>query len=182
MKTAAGNRGRSFERIIDASQGVDVCLSRVAQAAKWVGPKVIAQRGPVDYTGTIVGPGRAICFDAKMCDLATRYPVGNLDHLPAHQRQYLILHGEAGALSGVLIWATKRAGYFWLPWHALRELNGVASVPWETPALINIGPDSRTVDFRRIPGVVRPRSVGTREYEDDPTFRRAYESELRRQP
>jgi hypothetical protein len=155
------NHGKCFESVIIASQRDLLRLDRVEQAAKRIGGgKMVPVRGPVDFVGTVCGYGRAIVLDAKMCDLAGRYPVGNRDHLPEHQRFYLIRHGEAGAIAGVLIWATAVGRYFWLDWHALKGLRDTPSIPWNFPMLTDLGSDKFNVDFAKVPGVRTPGAVG----------------------
>lgn len=145
------NRGKSFETVILASQRDVVRLERIEQAAKRIGKgRMIPLKSPCDFTGTVVGTGRAITFDAKVCDLANRFPCGNRDHVPAHQIEHLIRHGEAGAIAGLLIWATKRCRYFWMDW---RFLSKSPSLEWSHVAMVELGDDARTVDFHRVPGV-----------------------------
>jgi hypothetical protein len=97
-----------------------------------------------------------------MCDSRTSFPklVGNRDHLPEHQRFHLIRHGEAGAVAGVLIWATAVGRYFWLDWHTLKGLSDTPSIPWTFPTIVDLGSDKFNVDFAKVPGVRTPEFVG----------------------
>jgi len=145
------NKGRNLETAIIASQRNLIRVEKMPLGFKYIaGGKTVPQRGPVDYVGTVVGSGRAITFDAKQCDQATRFPVGNDTHFPEHQRQFLIRQGEAGAIAGLLVEATheKVRQYLWLDWRHL--LTREASVKWDDPRWVRCGDTGLLVDFTGI--------------------------------
>lgn len=113
-----GTSGKSLEALILASPGA--VLTHVGQAAKRIqGGKVVAVRGPVDFFGTLAPGGRAIAIDAKRCELVRRFPVGDLTHLPQHQRAELVRYGRAGAVAGLIVEAAARGQLYWCGWQWL---------------------------------------------------------------
>jgi penicillin-binding protein-related factor A (putative recombinase) len=148
------NRGRSLETVIVASQGRYVTLDQHGQQARRIGGgQMVAVKGPVDFSGTVKGSGRSIRFDAKTCAQVTRFPIGNRDHFPEHQRQCLIRHGEAGAVAGLLVEATSLGMYLWLEWPALVGTLP-ASISWDDSRWVDLGPTTHAIRFNRIPGVI----------------------------
>jgi len=151
--TTTGNRGRSLETVIDASQRNVVCITKIPSGAKWIGPrKMVATKSPVDFMGVVCGTGRAIVFDAKTCNLARSFPVSNADHFPEHQREFLIRHGRAGAIAGLLVESTRMGAYFWVNYHWL-IVTSVGSYQWGDDVFDCLGPNSGPVLFECIPGV-----------------------------
>lgn len=70
--------------------------------------------GPVDYTGLVAG--RGVAFDAKSTSSST----WALDHLPAHQAEFLDAWAAQGGFGFVLLWL---GGVVWVvPWSVLRSL------------------------------------------------------------
>jgi penicillin-binding protein-related factor A (putative recombinase) len=148
------NRGRHLEKLIDLSNGRGVQLERMGLMVQYLpGGKSIVKKGPVDYGGTVIGSGRAIWFDAKMCESPTRFPLNNEDHLPRHQKDFLTRQGQAGAISGLLIEASHSdlGMIFWLPWQAVRSLAD-PSMTWEavTHLGIDVGNSDAVIDWMKI--------------------------------
>jgi hypothetical protein len=116
-KRKAGGTGKRLETLVCTSHN-GVKLTQFCQEAKRIGGgKLIAKRGPCDFSGTLDG-GRHITFDAKEGSeknlLETRE-----SHLPEHQRYHLVAHGMAGAVSGVLALNTNTDRLHWLDWRRL---------------------------------------------------------------
>ena len=145
-----GNRGKLLEAVVLASQGDAVRLVKFPQAARWVGPRLQPIKGPVDYGGTVVADGRAIFFDAKECQSKTSFSLHE-SHVPRHQKEFLWMMGEGGAVSGLLIEATGLQLYFWLD-HT--EIKSQPSVKWDDASLVRLGDSRFTIPFKKIPGVI----------------------------
>ncbi len=153
LQSPHANKGRGLERIIITSAGGRVLLDHHGQQARRIeGNRLIAQRGPVDFSGTVVGCGRSFRCDAKVCSLPASFPVGDDTHFPAHQRFNLISHGEVGAIAGLLVESTAREAYFWLDWTHLKDL-AVRSMKWVDSRWVILGPSSHLIRFANIPGV-----------------------------
>lgn len=147
MGLTPGYRGRPLETTVIASQGRFIRVRKMSAATRWLrGGKQIVMKGPVDYVGTVCKVGRSICFDAKMCDLAQSFPIGNREHFPAHQRDYLIEQGEAGAVAGLLIEATAIRKLLWLNWNHLRN-DLRKSILWTDPNFFFLGDTLHTIRF-----------------------------------
>ncbi len=143
------NRGRALESIIMASQANIVRLIQVSGTAKRIGGgKMIQTKGPVDFSGVIVGSGRAICFDAKTCGEKNHLDTGK-DKLLEHQRQELLRMGEAGAIAGLLCLSTARQRYYWCDWRLLTQRR--PSILWDTMA--DMGDAAFTIGFKRLADV-----------------------------
>jgi len=58
------------------------------------------KRGPVDFEGIILleGIGRYVCFDAKQTQRARRMSL-HKDHVPEHQKAYLISKSDFGGVA-----------------------------------------------------------------------------------
>lgn len=155
MIATHANRGRSLETTVIASQCGVVALERMPTAARLIRGKWTPMKSPVDYIGTVCGTGRAIMFDAKQSALATRFKVGDRDHIPEHQRQFLLRQSYAGAIAGLLIEATDQRirKYFWLHARYLGANYNIPSIPWDHTWLVSLGPTTHNIDFRQIPGV-----------------------------
>jgi penicillin-binding protein-related factor A (putative recombinase) len=148
-------KGSSLEAIVLASQGNVIAVTKMMAGARFIGKgRFIHQKGVVDFVGTVCGSGRAICFDAKQCDVKGRYPVGNRDHLASHQVDYLIRQGRAGAVSGLIVEATHAslAAFFWCDWDVL--VANEPSMKWDDPRLLRLGSNRRAINFAMVPGVV----------------------------
>jgi hypothetical protein len=159
VNISTANRGRSLETAIVTSQARTIVLDHHGQEAKRLpGGRMVAKRGPVDFTGTVCANGLSIRFDAKKCDLVHRFPIGNLDHFPAHQRVSLIRHGEAGAIAGLLVEATALGEFRWLGWRAIAAITA-PSLPWADERWVVLGPTTHAIRFERIPGVTHGKDV-----------------------
>lgn len=113
------SKGSSLETVVLASQTL-IRATKVPNGVKYLrGGRTVPTKGPVDFFGICRRTKRLVLFDAKQCDLAQRFPVGNTDHLPPHQRDLLITYGREGAIAGLLIEATRLRRYFWLYWESL---------------------------------------------------------------
>lgn len=142
------NRGKSLQDWIDLSnRRHGVYLERIPSGAKWIGPsKFINVPSPCDYIG-VMG-GKCLAFDAKQCKLKTNFPVGNRDHFPLHQRRMLVNFGEAGAVAGLMVEHVDAGRLLWMPWQLI--LLDEASMKWEDPRWLAIGPSNELIDWRKI--------------------------------
>lgn len=141
--------GRGLEAAVVASQGGHIRVDKMPQAARRLPMgKLVAIKGPVDFIGTVVGSGRAIYFDAKVCHLATRFPIGNRDHVAAHQLAHVIRHGEAGALSGLLVEAVALGRFLWWDWTHVSY--GDTSIPWTDSRWVDLGDNKHAIQFDRL--------------------------------
>jgi penicillin-binding protein-related factor A (putative recombinase) len=145
-------RGSELETLIEVSTASGlVCLSKMNADARWFkGKGMTATAGPVDYVGEVAATGRAICFDAKQSDEAAAFPLAKLKR---HQLAYLVKHGRAGAISGILVGATHdRVGaYLWLDWKDIpAALSG--GVKWESEAWVEAGRWGGMVEWGKIVG------------------------------
>jgi penicillin-binding protein-related factor A (putative recombinase) len=153
------NRGRGLEAVVIASQMSVIAIEKMPTGAKYIGGEWRPIASPVDYVGTVCGRGLAIVFDAKQCLLSVSFNVGNRDHFPEHQRQFLMRQRDAGAIAGVLVEAThpKVAAYFWLDAIHLRQQ--IPSIRWDDPMFVRLGPSNRIINFRNVPGVTPEQKV-----------------------
>jgi hypothetical protein len=95
----------------------------------------------------------SICFDAKQSDEAVAFPLAKLKR---HQLAYLVKHGRAGAISGILVGATHDCvgAYLWLDWKDIpAALSG--GVKWESEAWVEAGRWGGMVEWARIVGGVK---------------------------
>ena len=149
------NRGKSLESIVLASQLNVVCLDKIPTSSRIVRAgtetKSLRLKSPPDFIGTVCGSGRAIVFDAKQCD-EKRFP---LSKIRPHQAEWIIRHGLAGAVAGVLIESTNNHHYWWLSWNSLDAITRARtpSIEFTDFEADCLGPSSRIIDFTRIPGV-----------------------------
>jgi hypothetical protein len=159
---ARSTKGRFLEKLIARSQ-VGVRLTQVPQAARvaWKSkpkgfaapstekpePFTIRQRGPCDFFGTIVGSGRAIILDAKEGGEQHRLVLDGT-HLADHQRQSLVDHGRAGAVSGVIALATLTQRLYWCDWRLLLTEQSTRSLRWLD--LAYIGPATTAVNWAEV--------------------------------
>lgn len=146
MGLTLSSRGRGCESLILASQTA-VALVKVPSAVQFIpGGKIVKKKGPCDFVGLVRGTSRMVILDAKECDLRLRFPVGNKDHVPEHQREQLVHFGQLGALAGLLVESTAHGRLHWLPWRML--IDAPPSYPWE--AIPEVGPASRLIDWARV--------------------------------
>lgn len=147
-----GHRGKRLEVTIIASQCGFVRLDQIPSGCKRLpGGRTIDVHSPVDFIGEVCATGRAIHLDAKECADPKRFPVGNKAVLKPHQREWLIRHGEANAIAGLLIEATHpdRERFFWMDWRALLRTHE-PSVEWSDPRLQDIGDTKHAISFGQI--------------------------------
>jgi len=146
--------GQTFERLIEISgQGV-VSFAKFPNGYQHIGGgKGFAVKTPCDFGGTIIGTGRAIFWDAKRCEAKTRFPIGNRDHFPDHQRLFLQHQHEAGAVAGLMVEDVSGGRVLWLSWFIVGHWRDLASIEWGSDSWIDLGPSNRVIDFTRIPGV-----------------------------
>lgn len=157
------NRGSALEAIIVGAQRDVIRVHRFGQAAKRVkGGRVVGIQGPVDFGGTVCKTGRSIWFDAKTSEVETSFPIGNRDHFPQHQRQFLYTQGEAGAIAGLVVWCKAHAMYLWIGWEDVRAMELTPTVPWADPRLKLLGNSELTVDFLNVPGLYAGQDVELR--------------------
>lgn len=165
LQSPHANKGRSLELTVQASTGNLLELVKVPNGVRYkAGGGTFPVPSPVDYLGLVRATGRAICFDAKKCALKKAFPIGNRDHFPAHQRDFLIRFGEAGAVSGLLVESEKLGRYLWMDWKIIRECEGKPSVPWEGCGGMDylwigwrdLGPNSHAIKFGEIDDVAPP--------------------------
>lgn len=147
------NLGRALETTIIASQRNIVRLDKIPHGVRYLpGGKKIAVKSPVDFVGTVCATGRAIHFDAKM----SAKPQGlYLDQIEKHQIAWLVRHGEAGAIAGVLAESTKveTAGFYWIDWRNISRHIGICSAAISWGDMRWIGDSFQTIDFGKILGV-----------------------------
>ena len=160
MTATFANRGRSLEAVVIASQsdsrGPVLRLDKFPTSSKRIaGGKIIQLKSPVDFIGEVFGSGRAVHLDCKQCDSPNRFPIGNVDHFPAHQREWLIRHGTAGAIAGLVVEATheNQGKFYWMDWRAMHW--NTASITWAEFALDRgnlrcLGDNLHTIQFRRL--------------------------------
>jgi hypothetical protein len=139
-----------LERLIEMGSPLVSVRKMNAEAIRIPGGKVIAKRGPCDFWGVVVGSGRAIVLDAKSCDQATRFPIGNVTHFPDHQRRELVLAGRSGAVAGLLVAGTheKVAALYWISWQDAQTRD--KSIPWTDPRMQRIGALWSPIRWERI--------------------------------
>lgn len=82
-------------------------MRKTAPEAFLIGKKMGRRRGPVDYEGTFLykGIGRSVFFDAKQTAEKYRLPL-NRDHVPDHQKQFLVDRAEFGAVTFLYVVST----------------------------------------------------------------------------
>jgi hypothetical protein len=137
-------KGKQLEAIALASQTA-VSLTRVELAAKRIGRRVQAVKGPCDFFGSYRTDGRAIVFDAK--ETAERYRLDtHPDHLPEHQRLILLAARDAKAVAGLLVLETTGGRVFWVP--AGRLHPRPASIQFADMAYV--GPITHAIDFAAV--------------------------------
>lgn len=150
-----GRRGMALEAVVPPSQRGIIAVEKVQTASRRIrtpqGFQIVQTKSIVDWIGTVCGTGRAIFFDTKQGAIPTRLDVGP-DHFPAHQRDFLIKMGQAGAVSGLLAEATDPsvAAYFWIDWTHLLE-GSIRSFRWDDPRLTPLGPRTHCIRFEAIP-------------------------------
>jgi hypothetical protein len=152
-RAMCAGRGHRLESTVIASQGGVILVDKMPTGGRFHrgAPQLI--KGPVDYVGEVCGSGRAIMFDAKECALQNRFPVGDRNLVKEHQRLFLIRHGGAGAIAGLLVEATHTevAAFYWLDWREL--LKNEASIQWDDPRMTRLGSSKFSINFRMVPGV-----------------------------
>lgn len=150
-RTSATNRGKWLEAVIASSQGDS--LGPVVRLDKFDPPIVFRKgggagvgRGPVDFIGEFVATGRAIHLDAKESRDANAFELGYC--LKPHQRDWLLRHGDAKAVAGLVVACHARERFLWLDWRHLVRMRD--AVPWGDPDWIDIGHAKGIVQFRRL--------------------------------
>lgn len=125
-----------------------ILVEKVPSGAKWIGPgKHIAVPSPVDFCGTIKGSGRSIFFDAKMSDKPLAVDL-RVQCFAEHQRLMLLRHGEAGAVSGLLLYNRKADALYWLDWRYLHPR--IERCRWDDVRLIAMGNSLRGIDWSKV--------------------------------
>jgi penicillin-binding protein-related factor A (putative recombinase) len=142
--------GKRLETLVVSSQQ-GVVLTKMPSAARWIGRKTIAVKGPCDFFGMYLATREFLIFDAKECELATRFPAGNPDHVRPHQIEELTRYGRNGAISGLLILRTTTDDLHWLPWEMLVDCP--PSYRWEE--IPHVGSAKVAIDWDRVRQVAR---------------------------
>lgn len=139
--------GSTFENIVrksaDESGGL-VCLERVPNGAKWIGPnKTIPVPSPFDFAGTVRG-GRAIMFDAK--SLSEGYASFRMSSTPSGRKQLprLRRHAQAGAIAGFLVRCERHNDVRWIDASKMPE---DAPLRWTDPQWVVLGKCEGVIDF-----------------------------------
>jgi hypothetical protein len=141
------NSGSGLESTVIASQGRHIRVDKMPQAARRLpGGRVVCVKGPCDFYGTVIGTGRAIYFDAKVCHLKSRFGIGDRSHVPAHQLAHIIRHGEAGALSGLLVESTALGRFLWWDWSHVSYAD--KSIPWSDSRWVDLGDTAHAIRFQ----------------------------------
>jgi penicillin-binding protein-related factor A (putative recombinase) len=148
MTTTRSNRGRALEALVLASQGPGVAITQVPNGVRWLrGGNTCPTKSPVDFFVTV--NGRAVVFDTKRCAVASRFPVGNPDHVTPAQVAEVVRHGRAGAVAGLLVENVKAETLHWLDWQQVRSPPPLSpSLPWEH--LVVVGDVKHAIDWRRV--------------------------------
>jgi penicillin-binding protein-related factor A (putative recombinase) len=155
LANSRANRGRPLERLIEQSAALSrlVVLEKTAPRAVRTKNGWVNLPGPCDFDGEVIGSGVRVVLDAK----ETAKPQGfYLSDLPDHQRAFLVRHGSAGAVAGLLIHAKATDRLHWCSHPRLGYTEA-----WLTPcipfgAMVDLGPASAgLIDFAGIPGVTK---------------------------
>jgi recombination protein U len=140
-KTPHGNRGKSFEKLIDDTNKA-YQLQGVALVQKIPNEWTIVRRGPqivsafsrskstVDFIG-ILYTGRAISFEAKQTANKTSFPLANIK---LHQTVYLSKFAELGGIAFFIINFSALNRTYLLPIDQYQEFcakNSSKSIPFK---------------------------------------------------
>jgi hypothetical protein len=143
-------KGGGLEATVVASQRNIIRVDKMHAGARFArGGKAIPVHGPVDFVGEVCATGRSICFDCKETEEPTCF---YLKWLPEHQRQYLMRHGEARAIAGLVIEAKAARRFVWVPWRCLTP-SGLVSIRWDYAEVVDLGPTTHAIRFEAIPEV-----------------------------
>lgn len=156
------HKGRGLETVVIHSQRHVLRLEQIQQAAKkirdpadsrrWV---TIPVKGPCDFVGEFrVDPwkGRAVWFDAKTCADPHRFPLAEWARKRPNQKFCLLHHGEAGAVAGLLVEATKWKGgrFLWLGWEFIDVLPTTPSLRFDDRAWVDLGDSLHLIKFENL--------------------------------
>jgi penicillin-binding protein-related factor A (putative recombinase) len=153
LPNARGRRGRPLETLVLRSAELSrlVVLEKTAPRAVRTKTGWVNLPGPCDFDGEVVANGRRLILDAK----ETAKPQGfYLCDLPDHQRAYLMRHGGAGAVAGLLIHAKAAGRLYWCAHERLGYTAARATPCIGFDVMTDLGPASAgLVRFDLIPGV-----------------------------
>lgn len=133
----ARHAGKEFESLILASQndaaGPVCVLEPIKNFAKRIGSKkwqddgvaggryvnearLIEEKSPMDFTGSVWGSGRGIHMDAKSCsEDAASFRVNDPKIVKPHQIDSLQNLERAGGIAGFMVRCMRDRVYLWLP-------------------------------------------------------------------
>ena len=147
---AAQRSGDAFEQaIVRCAARSRVALVKLPKCGgRFIGPgKMVNEEIPCDFMGCVQGSGRAVFFDAKSSG-KSGLDVVNEKLVKLHQKAFLRLGSEAGAIAGLLVSAAKAGKYLWLPGKVLLDFGG--SVPWRHPAWLDMGEVGGAILWERL--------------------------------
>jgi hypothetical protein len=151
----AKRAGDDLESVVLAScfdgRGRVCRLTKIGTGTRWIKDetgqlKTVPQKSFVDFTGTVCGTGRHICFDAKSVGPKdASFNAANEAVLKPKQIQLLEDHGQANAIAGVLVRCDRLQLFLWLRHDRLRHRSRLS---WESSDWLELGPSTRPVPLR----------------------------------
>ena len=159
LSLTLANRGRSLELAVAASTRDIMELVKVPNGQKYIaGGKTVPVKSPVDFMGVVRRTGQAICFDAKACSLVRSFHISNTHNVSPHQIEFLVRHGSAGAIAGLLVESKATERFLWLGWSHIAKAN--EAIRWIDSRWVDLGPTTHAIQLANIPGVSLPHCTG----------------------
>jgi hypothetical protein len=153
---AANHAGRAFEEAIEllARSGPIRLKTLPKCGGRFIAPgKMVNEEIPCDFIGCVIGTGRAVFFDAKVCgEDVGGLRVADDKIVKPHQLRFLRNMAEAGAVAGLLVRAADAGAYLWLPASVARA----RTFAWADPAWVRIGEIGRGILWERLTLTERP--------------------------
>jgi len=151
------NKGRGLETAVLASAGSLIRVTKIGHMVKYLaGGKTVAQPSPPDFIGCVRGTGQMIAFDAKECGKSNGWPLNPWLKSRPHQYRFILDYASTGAIAGLLVECTERCRFLWISAISLlvNVGDGIASISWDSPNWIDLGPTTHAIQFQNIPGVL----------------------------